>query len=111
VALFRVRGCFCDFATPDLLAAAVAFCSSGVEAGFFRRASRSLFLSRKYALNFLYAIPPPNPAAAIVIAAAIFTGPFPGARCHGHFSNGYLSGSENAQPGDEHLRAITFCYS
>jgi hypothetical protein len=57
----------------------------------------------------LYAIPPPSPAAAIVIAAAIFTGPFPGARCHGHFSNGYLSGRENAQPGDEHLRAITSC--
>ena len=43
------------------------------------------------------------------MAAAIFTGPFPGARCHGHFSNGYLSGSVNAQPGDEHLRAIGRC--
>lgn len=42
----------------------------------------------------------------MVIAAAIFTGPFPGAKCHGHFSNGYLSGSVNAQPGDEHLWAI-----
>lgn len=51
-------------------------------------------------------MPPPKPAAAIVIAAAIFTGPFPGAKCHGHFSNGYLSGREKAQPGDEHLRAI-----
>ena len=57
----------------------------------------------------MYAIPPPNPAAAIAIAAAIFTGPLPGARCHGHLSNGYLSGSENAQPGDEHLRAIGRC--
>ena len=45
----------------------------------------------------------------MVIAAAIFTGPLPGARCQGHLSNGYLSGSENAQPGDEHLRAISRC--
>ena len=94
-----------DFATLGLLAADVAGCSAGTAAVFFRCCLRSSLL-RKYALNFLYAIPPPNPAAAIVIAAAIFTGPFPGARCQGHLSNGYLSGNENAQPGDEHLRAI-----
>jgi hypothetical protein len=45
----------------------------------------------------------------MVIAAAIFIGPRPGARCHGHLVNGYLSGRENAQPGEEHLRAIGRC--
>jgi hypothetical protein len=59
----------------------------------------------------LYAIPPPNPAAAIATAAAIFTGPRPGARCQGHLANGYLSGSEIAQPGEEHLRAIVVVIS
>src|SRR5262249_48109655 len=106
--LFRVR-CLCDPGALSLRPPDVACCSSGVDACLCRRASRCLSLSRKYALNFLYAIPPPKPAAAIATAAAIFTGPRPGARCHGHLANGYLSGKRNAQPGDEHLRAIDRC--
>jgi hypothetical protein len=58
------------------------------------------------ARNFLYAIPPPKPAAAIATAAAIFAGPRPGAMCHGHLSSGYLSGRGNPHPGALHLRAI-----
>jgi hypothetical protein len=41
-ALFRERGCFCDFGALDLPTADIACCSFGLEAGFLRRASRCL---------------------------------------------------------------------
>ena len=45
--LFRVRSRFGDFATPGFAAVDAACCRAGGDPGFFRRASRCLFLSRK----------------------------------------------------------------
>ena len=44
---FRVRGCFRDFATLGFPLADVACCSPGMDAGFFRPASRCLSFLRK----------------------------------------------------------------
>jgi hypothetical protein len=45
--LFRVRGCFSDLGALSLASPEGDCCSAGMDAGFFRRASRCLFLSRK----------------------------------------------------------------
>src|SRR5262249_45296381 len=105
-AFFWARGRFCvlRLRTDDL-----AFCSFDEDACLDSSRSLRSFLSFRYLLNLLYAKPPPNPAAAIVSAAAILTGPRPGAMCHGHLASGYLSGREKAQPSVEHLRAIRRC--
>jgi hypothetical protein len=47
VVFFLARGRFCDFGALGLLAAGVACCASGLDAGFFRFVSRCLFLLRK----------------------------------------------------------------